>query len=215
MTPRKYKTWRDFVMYTLSRDSWNTKTMVKISVLGVISFILMFFEIPMPWLAPTFMKIDISDLPSLIGSFAIGPMAGVIIQLLKNVLNVLIEGSTTGGIGELANFVVGSAFAYTAGFVYYKKKTFKRAIIGLILGTIVMTVVITLANYFVMFPLYAKLMGQDLQVFIDMGTAINKNITDLRSLMIISVVPFNLLKGIMVTVITMLVYKRVSPILHK
>ena len=143
-------------MYTLSRESWNTKTMVKISVLGVISFILMFFEIPLPWLAPPFMKIDISDLPSLIGSFAIGPMAGVIIQLLKNVLNVLIEGSTTGGVGELANFVVGSAFAYTAGFVYYKKKTFKRAIIGLILGTTVMTLVITLANYFVMFPLYAK-----------------------------------------------------------
>ncbi len=202
-------------MYTLSRESWNTKTMVKISVLGVISFILMFFEIPLPWLAPPFMKIDISDLPSLIGSFAIGPMAGVIIQLLKNVLNVLIEGSTTGGVGELANFVVGSAFAYTAGFVYYKKKTFKRAIIGLILGTIVMTLVITLANYFVMFPLYAKLMGQDIQVFIDMGTAINKNITDLGSLMLISVVPFNIVKGIMVTAITLLVYKRVSPILHK
>lgn len=202
-------------MYTLSRESWNTKTMVKISVLGVISFILMFFEIPLPWLAPPFMKIDISDLPSLIGSFAIGPMAGVIIQLLKNVLNVLIEGSTTGGVGELANFVVGSAFAYTAGFVYYKNKTFKRAIIGLILGTIVMTLVITLANYFVMFPLYAKLMGQDIQVFIDMGTAINKNITDLGSLMLISVVPFNIVKGIMVTAITLLVYKRVSPILHK
>ena len=202
-------------MYTLSRESWNTKTMVKISVLGVISFILMFFEIPLPWLAPPFMKIDISDLPSLIGSFAIGPMAGVIIQLLKNVLNVLIEGSTTGGVGELDNFVVGSAFAYTAGFVYYKNKTFKRAIIGLILGTIVMTLVITLANYFVMFPLYAKLMGQDIQVFIDMGTAINKNITDLGSLMLISVVPFNIVKGIMVTAITLLVYKKVSPILHK
>ena len=202
-------------MYTLSRESWSTKTMVKISVLGVISFILMFFEIPLPFLAPTFMKFDISDLPSLIGSFAIGPMAGVIIQLLKNVLNVLVEGSTTGGVGEVANFIVGSAFAYTAGFVYYRKKTFGSAVIGLALGTIVMTIVITLANYFIMFPLYARLMGQNIQVFIDMGTAINKNITDLRTLMLISVVPFNLVKGVIVTAITLLIYKRVSPILHK
>lgn len=202
-------------MYTLSKESWNTKTMVKISVLGVISFILMFFELPLPWLAPTFMKIDISDLPALIGSFAIGPMAGVIIQLLKNVLNVLIEGSTTGGVGELANFVVGSVFAYTAGFVYYKNKTFNRAVVGLLLGTVAMTIVITLANYYVMFPFYAKLFGMEIQSLVDMGAVINKNITDLKSLMLISVVPFNLLKGVMLTALTLLIYKRVSPILHK
>ncbi len=202
-------------MYTLSKEHWNTKTMVKISVLGVISFILMFFELPMPFLAPTFMKIDISDLPALIGSFAIGPMAGVIIQLLKNVLNVLIEGTTTGGVGELANFVVGSAFAYTAGFVYYKNKTFGRAVAGLLIGTVTMTIVITLANYFVMFPFYAKLFGMEIQTLVDMGAAINKNITDLKSMMLISVVPFNLIKGIMLTALTLLIYKRVSPILHK
>lgn len=202
-------------MYTLSKEHWNTKTMVKISVLGVISFILMFFELPMPFLAPTFMKIDISDLPSLIGSFAIGPMAGVIIQLLKNVLNVLIEGTTTGGVGELANFVVGSAFAYTAGFVYFKNKTFGRAVAGLLIGTVTMTIVITLANYFVMFPFYAKLFGMEIQTLVDMGAAINKNITDLKSMMLISVVPFNLIKGIMLTALTLLIYKRVSPILHK
>lgn len=202
-------------MYTLSKEHWNTKTMVKISVLGVISFILMFFELPMPFLAPTFMKIDISDLPSLIGSFAIGPMAGVIIQLLKNVLNVLIEGTTTGGVGELANFVVGSAFAYTAGFVYYKNKTFGRAVAGLLIGTVTMTIVITLANYFVMFPFYAKLFGMEIQTLVDMGAAINKNITDLKTMMLLSVVPFNLIKGIMLTALTLLIYKRVSPILHK
>ncbi len=202
-------------MYTLSKEAWNTKTMVKISVLGVISFILMFFELPLPWLAPPFMKIDISDLPSLIGAFGIGPMAGVIIQFLKNLLNVLIEGTTTGGVGELANFVVGSAFAYTAGYVYYKNKTFNRAVAGLLLGTVTMTIVITLANYYIMFPFYAKLFGMEIQTLVDMGTAINKNITDLKSMMLISVVPFNLLKGVMLTALTLLIYKRVSPILHK
>lgn len=202
-------------MHSLSKDIWNTRTMVKVSVLGVISFILMLFEFPIPWLAPTFMKLDISDLPSLIGAFALGPMVGVMVQFLKNLLNVLIEGTTTGGVGELANFVVGSVFAFTAGLIYHRKKTFTRALVGLICGTIAMTITITLANYFVIFPLYAKLMGLDMQVFIDMGKAINENITDLRSLMLLSVVPFNLLKGIILTALSLLIYKRVSPILHK
>jgi len=202
-------------MHSLSKDIWNTRTMVKVSVLGVISFILMLFEFPIPWLAPTFMKLDISDLPSLIGAFALGPMVGVMVQFLKNLLNILIEGTTTGGVGELANFVVGSVFAFTAGLIYHRKKTFTRALVGLICGTIAMTITITLANYFVIFPLYAKLMGLDMQVFIDMGKAINENITDLRSLMLLSVVPFNLLKGIILTALSLLIYKRVSPILHK
>ncbi len=202
-------------MYTLSRENWSTKTMVKISVLGVISFILMFFELPLPWLAPTFMKVDLSDIPSLIGAFAIGPMAGVLIQLLKNVLNLVIDGTTTAGTGELSNFVIGSIFAYTAGYIYFKEKTFSKAIIGLLAGTFAMTFVATLSNYFIMFPLYGKLMGIDLQVFVDMGTAINKNITDLKTLMLYSVVPFNIVKGIGITAFTILIYKRVSPILRK
>jgi len=200
-------------MYTLSKESWNTKSMVKISVLAVISFILMQLEFPIAILAPSFLQMDISDLPALIGSFAIGPMAGVIVQLLKNMLH-LFQTSTV-GIGELANFVVGSTFAYTAGYIYYKEKTFKRAIIGLIIGTVTMTIVITIANYFIMFPFYANLYGIDLDTIISMGTAINKNIVDLKTMMFIAVVPFNLLKGTIVTIMTLLIYKRVSPILHK
>ena len=200
-------------MYTLSRKSWNTKTMVKISVLAVISFILMQLEFPIAFLAPSFLQMDVSDLPALIGSFAIGPMAGVIVQLLKNILH-LFQTSTV-GVGELANFVVGSTFAYTAGYIYYKDKTFKKAIKGLIVGTVTMTIVITLANYFIMFPFYAKLYGIDLDTIIAMGKAINKNIVDLKTMMLIAVVPFNLLKGAIVTIITLLIYKRVSPILHK
>ncbi len=202
-------------MYTLSRENWNTRTMVKISVLGVISFILMFFELPLPWLAPPFMKVDFSDIPSLIGAFAIGPMAGVLIQLLKNVLNVVIEGTTTAGVGELSNFVIGSVFAYSAGLIYFKQKTFKRAIIGLVVGTIAMTLVASLSNYFIMFPLYAKLMGLEVQTFVDMGAAINKNITDLKTMMILSIAPFNIIKGLGITIFTILIYKRVSPILHR
>ncbi len=202
-------------MYTLSRDQWTTRTMVKVSIMAVIAFILMFFEFPLLWIAPPFIKIDISDLPALLGAFAMGPMVGVIIQLLKNVLNVVLEGSTTGGVGEFANFVVGSAFAYTAGAIYFKKKTFGRAIAGLLIGTIVMTAVITVANYYFIFPFYAKLFGMPIQTLVDMGAGISSKITDLWSLMIYSIVPFNLLKGIILSAITIILYKKVSPILHR
>ena len=202
-------------MYTLNKEAWNTRVMVKISVLGVIAFILMFFELALVWLAPPFMKLDISDLPALIGAFSLGPMAGVIIQLLKNLLNLLVEGSTTGGVGELANFIVGSAFVYTAGAIYYKKRDFKNAIIGLGVGTIVMTIVISFANYYFIFPFYAKLFGLPIDDLVGMGTAINGRIVDMKSMVIYAIVPFNLLKGLVLSALTILIYKRVSPILHK
>lgn len=201
-------------MYSLKKEAWNTRVMVKVSVLAVISFILMFFEFPLVFLAPSFIKLDISDLPALIGAFAIGPMAGVIIELLKNLLNLLIEGSTTGGVGELANFVVGAVFVYTAGAFYYRDKSFKNAIIGLGVGTIVMTVVITIANYYVMFPFYAKLFGMPIDALVEMGTAINSKVVDLKTLMLYTIVPFNLLKGIILSAMTILIYKKVSPLLH-
>ncbi len=202
-------------MYTLKKEAWNTRVMVKISVLAVISFVLMFLEFPLLMLAPPFMKLDISDLPALIGAFAIGPMAGVIIEALKNLLNLLIEGSTTGGVGELANFVVGAAFVYTAGAVYYKNKNFKSAVIGLGLGTLVMTFVISVANYYVMFPFYAKLFGMKIDDLVAMGTQINSRIVDMKAMVIYSIVPFNIVKGIVLSALTILIYKRVSPLLQK
>ena len=201
-------------MYTLNRETWSTRVMVKISVLSVIAFILMFFEFALVWLAPPFMKLDISDLPALIGAFALGPMAGVIIELLKNLLNLLIEGSTTGAVGELANFVVGAAFVYTAGAIYYKDKTFKSAVIGLGIGSLVMTLVISVANYYVMFPFYAKLFGMELDDLVSMGTQINSKIVDMKAMIIYAIVPFNILKGLVLSALTILIYKRVAPILH-
>lgn len=199
-------------MYTLSKETWTTRNMVKISVLAVISMVLMFFDIS-TWFAPPFLKLDISDLPALIGSFAMGPMAGVLVQLVKNVLNLLIEGSMTGGVGELSNFLVGSVLVYVAGFIYYRNKTYKNAIIGLICGIIAMTTFATISNYFVVFPLYSKVIPLD--KIIDMGKAVNKFVVDYKSLILFAVVPFNLLKGATVSIATLLIYKKVSPILHK
>lgn len=199
-------------MYTLSKETWTTKNMVKISVLGVIAMVLMFFDLSV-WFAPSFLKLDISDLPALIGSFAMGPMAGVLVQLVKNLLHLIIEGSITGGVGELSNFLVGSVLVYSAGFIYYRKKTFKNAVIGLGVGILTMTTFATLSNYFVVFPLYSKLMPLD--AIIGAASKVNKFVVDYKSMMFYAVVPFNLLKGTVVSAVTLLIYKKVSPILHK
>ncbi|NMB09040.1 MAG: ECF transporter S component [Tissierellia bacterium] len=199
-------------MYTLRKEDLNVKTMTKIAILGVISFVFMLLDFPL-WFTPTFLKFDISDLPSLIGAFALGPMAGVLVQLIKNLLKLLLAGTNTAAVGELANFVVGSVFAYTAGFIYYREKTFKNAIIGLIVGVLTMTVVISFANYYIMIPFYSKAYGLPLEKIIAMSTAVNKYIVDLKSLIIFGVVPFNLLKGLVTSILTVLLYKRISPIL--
>ena len=188
--------------------------MVKISSLAVISMILMFLDLSV-WFAPPFLKLDLADLPALIGAFAMGPMAGVIVQLVKNLLSLLVEGSSTGGVGEISNFIVGSAFVYTAGLFYYKNKTFKTAIIGSIMGVIAMTLVASVSNYFIVFPMYAKVYGMPMEALINMGTVLNKNIVDLKTMIIFAIVPFNILKGSIVAIVSILIYKRVSPILHK
>ena len=199
-------------MYTLRKEDLNVKTMTKIAILGVISFVFMLLDFPL-WFTPPFLKFDISDLPSLIGAFALGPMAGVLVQLIKNLLKLLLAGTSTAAVGELANFVVGSVFAYTAGLIYYKEKTFKNAIKGLVLGVIAMTVVISFANYYIMIPFYSKAYGLPLEKIIEMSTAVNKYVVDLKTLIIFAVVPFNLLKGLVTSILTVLLYKRISPII--
>ena len=199
-------------MYTLRKEDLTVKTMTKIAILGVISFVFMLLDFPL-WFTPPFLKFDISDLPSLIGAFALGPMAGVLVQLIKNLLRLLLAGTNTAAVGELANFIVGSVFAYTAGLIYYREKTFKNAIIGLVVGVLSMTIVISVANYYIIIPFYSKAYGLPLEKIIAMSTAVNKYVVDLKTLIIYAVVPFNLLKGLVVSLLTVLLYKRISPIL--
>ncbi|MBW4827842.1 MAG: ECF transporter S component [Clostridiaceae bacterium] len=196
------------------KGKMSTRMLTKVGVLSAIAFILMLIEFPL-WFAPPFLKMDLSEVPALMGAFALGPVAGVLIELIKNILNVAIEGTSTGGVGELANFVVGSIFVYTAGYIYHKNKNIKNAIIGMIAGTIAMTIAMAVANYYVMIPFYAKLFGMPLDKIVAMGSTVNKYVVDFKSLIIYAVVPFNILKGVIVTSITFLLYKKVSPILHK
>ena len=189
----------------------STSKMVKTSVLSVIAFVLMLIEFPVP-LFPAFLKIDLSDLPALIGGFALGPAVGVSVELIKNFLHFITKTSTA-GVGELANFIVGTALVLPASLIYKRKKSKSQALVALLAGTLSMAVAGGLANYFILLPFYAKVMP--LQVIIDMSRAANAAITDMKTLILYAIVPFNLIKGAFISLVTLLIYKRLSVILHK
>lgn len=192
----------------------SVKTLTKIAVLSAIATLLMLVDIPL-WFAPNFYQLDFSEVPVLIGTFALGPIAGITIEFMKILLNFVLNGTDTGGIGELANFIVGCSFIVPAGLIYRNNKSVKNALVGMIVGTVMLATVGSLLNYFVLLPVYATIYGAPIDAFVGMGNALNKNIVDLKTLVLYAVVPFNLLKGIAVAAITLLVYKRISPILHK
>ena len=132
----------------------STSKLVKISILSAIGYILMFISIPLPMLFPDFLKIDISDLTALLGGVALGPMAGVTIALLKNLLQFVTGMSTTGGVGEFANFLIGGSFVFTVSYIYSKKRELSGVVIGLISGMVIMTIVGCISNYFIILPFY-------------------------------------------------------------
>jgi len=189
----------------------STNSMVKISLLSAISFVLMLFEFPLG-IFPEFLKIDLSDLPALIGGFALGPVAGVIIIGIKNVLHFLIK-SQTGGVGELANFIVGAALVFPASLVYNHNKSRKNALVGMLIGIVSMGIAGALANYYILIPFYANFMP--IEAIIDMSAAANAAIVDLKSLIIYAIIPFNMVKGIIITCMTLVIYKKISPLLHR
>ena len=189
------------------------RTMVQIAMLSAVSAVLMMFEFPIPFLAPPFIKMDFSEIPVLVGTFAMGPLAGVVIELLKNILHFVTYGTTTGGIGELSNFFIGCAFAVPAGIFYRKRKTRKNAVLGMAAGTLLMVIMGCLSNAFVMFPLYSVVMGIPMDSFIAMGTAIHPAIDNMVTIVVLCMVPFNLVKGIIISMITLLLYKRLKVVL--
>ena len=191
------------------------KNVVTIGMLSAIAMILMLFEFPIPFIAPSFYEIDLSEVPVLIGTFAMGPVAGVLIELVKILLKLLIKGTSTAYVGDLANFVVGCAFLIPAGLIYWRKKTLKNAVIGLTAGGLTMVVAGSLMNAFVLLPLYAKMFMGGMDNIIAAGAAVNGNINSVFSFVVLAVAPFNLVKAIIVSVLTLLLYKRVSNLIKK
>ncbi|MDI3480957.1 MAG: riboflavin transporter [Tepidanaerobacteraceae bacterium] len=196
----------------IKKEMSHTKSITKIAVLGVLAFIIMFAEFPLPMFA-AFLKIDFSDVPALLAGFSMGPWAGIMVEVVKNFLHLF--RSQTAFIGEAANLLTGILLVAPASLIYSMHKSKKTAIIGMLAGTLIMAVGMSVANYFIIVPLYQKLLNIPTQAVIAMGTHANARIVDLKTLVVYSILPFNIIKGILVTIATALIYKRLSPLLHR
>jgi riboflavin transporter FmnP len=189
-----------------------TRTMVQIAMLSAVAAVLMLWDFPLP-IAPSFYKLDFSEVPVLIGSFAMGPLAGAGIELIKILINLVVNGTDTMFVGELANLLIGCALVVPAGLIYRKHKTRRHAIFGMLTGIVCMTVVGAAVNAFMLLPAYGAAFGMNVSAFVGMGQAIIPAVDSLFKFCLLIVAPFNLLKGVVVSVITLLLYKHISRLL--
>lgn len=188
------------------------KNMAVIAILGVLGAILMMFDFPIA-IAPAFYKLDLSDLPCLIGGFALGPIPALFIELIKIIVKLLIKPTSTAFVGELAAFIISSSFVFTAALIYKNNKTRNNALKAMVIGTIVMAIVGTIANYLFIIPFYVKMYNMPLETIIGMGQAIFPIIKDKLSFVLCCVLPFNIIKGTIASIVTLILYKRISVIL--
>ena len=186
----------------------NVRYLTVTAMLSAIAYILMFLDFSVPFM-PGFIKMDLSELPALIGSFAMGPLCGVVVCLIKNVLHLFI--TTTGGVGELSNFILGVAFVLPAGLIYKHKKNRRTALIGSIAGALFMGIFSIVSNYFLVYPVYYNFMPQD--VILAAYQAILPSVKNILQCLICFNMPFTIVKGLFSVVITFLTYKHISPIL--
>ena len=183
-----------------------------VGIFSAVAAVLMYIEIPL-FFAPPFYQMDLSEVPVFICSFSLGPVAGVVCELVKILLKLVLKGTSTAFVGDFANFVVGTSFVLPATIVYHRFKTKKGALAGMAVGAGVMTVFGSMFNAIYLLPTFAELYGLPLESLVAMGTAVNKAITSVSTLVLFAVVPFNLLKGVVVTILTFLLYKRIERLL--
>lgn len=182
------------------------------AMLAAVATVLMFLDFSLPMFIPGFVKMDISELPALLASFSLGPVYGVAVCLIKNVLNLIFHGST-GGIGEVCNFLIGAAFVAAAGILYKRNKTRKGAILAALTGSAVMAVVSIPVNYFISYPVYAQMFG-GLDKIIAAYQALRPGTNGLMECLLVFNMPFTFVKGLLNSVLCFLIYKPLSPILH-
>lgn len=194
--------------------TFSTRKMAVTGMFSAIAMILHLLDFPLPF-APFFYKLDFSELPVLVAAFAFGPVTGVVTEAVKILLKLFIKGTSTAFVGDLANFVIGCSFILPASTIYYFKKSKKSAITGCIIGTLILTLFGTAFNAVYLLPAFSKLYGMPLDSILAMGSEVNKLMTDgsIVSFVICCVAPMNLIKGGAVSVVTMLIYKPLSPII--
>ena len=196
------------------KKSGKVRGLVVASMLSAVAFVLMFFDFPLPMLIPSFIKMDFSDLPALLGAFALGPGYGVIISLLKNLLHILIKGTSTACVGELSNFLLGAVFSLTAGMIYKKKRTRKGALLGALVGAAAMALVSVPSNYFVTYPAYSLFYGLSMETILQMYQAIVPSVDNILECLVLFNLPFTFVKGTLDVVLCFLIYKPLSPLLR-
>lgn len=191
-----------------------TRKMAMIGMFSAVATILHLFDFPIPF-APPFYKLDFSELPILVGTFAFGPVAGVMMEFLKILLKLFIKGTSTAFVGDLANFVIGCSFIIPASVIYTFRKTKKSAIVSCAIGTLVLTVFGTAFNAIYLIPAFSVLFGMPIESILEMGMKVNPFVKEgsLVSLVVACVAPMNLIKGGFSSIVTLLIYKPLSPIL--
>ena len=185
------------------------------AMLSAVAFVLMFIEFPIPALIPSFVKLDISDLPELLAAFSMGPLYGVAVALVKNLLFILLHGTSSAYVGALFHFLMGSVFAFSAGFIYTRKKSRQSALIGCIVGDALMALISVPLNYFVVYPAYVVCYGLPLEAIIGMYQAIRPSTNGLLECLVVFNMPFTFCKGMLDVLLCFLIYKPLSPLLHK
>ena len=196
------------------KKGMSVSMITKIALLSALAGVLMLFETPL-WFAPSFYKLDLSELAVMVGGLTMGPVAAALIELMKILLNFVLNGTITGGVGEVGNLLVGCAFVVPVAFVYQKWHSRKGMIAGMAAGIVCLVLLGSIVNYFILLPVYSVVYGQPLEAFVAMGNALNPAIVDLKTFILFAVAPFNLLKGIIISVLTALLYNRVGKYLEK
>lgn len=201
-------------MSTANKSSaYRTRMLTTTAMLGALSGLLMLIEFPLGFIAPSFYKLDLSEIPVMIGTFAFGPIQGVVIEAVKIIIKLILKGTSTGFVGDLANFIIGCAMVIPAGIIYKRKKTKKSAVIGMIVSTLVMAVVGVFLNAYVMIPMYSAFMP--IEQIVEAGKAIIPWVNSTFTFCLFCVLPFNLIKGIIVSVVVAIIYKPLSRLIHK
>ena len=207
-TSRKEKNMENTTKSTFSGQS-RIRKLVMTALLSALATVLMFVSFSVPFV-PSFIKLDLSELPALIAAFSMGPLSGVAVCLVKNLVNLLFTYSM--GVGELCNFLLGVAFVLPAGLIYKKRNDRKGALIGALTGALTMGVISIFINYYLVYPVYAKLL-MPMDVILGMYQAINPKVSNLWQALCFFNAPFTFVKGLISVAITFLIYKRISPLI--
>ena len=191
----------------------NVRRLAVSGVLGALGFVLMLLEFPLPFIIPSFIKLDFSEIPALIAAFAFGPLHGILVCAIKNILHLFVTSSA--GVGELSNFILGAIFVGVAGIFYRKMHNRKGALIGSVIGAFVMAVVSIFTNYFVVYPAFVVIYGMPMEAILGMYKALLPAADNLFKALVIFNLPFNFAKGMLDAAVCFAVYKRISPLLKK